>query len=71
MQLSLSYISQAGSVAGVPECSVSGRGTAAAAGASISGQFDVTFLSCDALGVQPPASNQLALTKQWSTSTAG
>lgn len=64
VQLSLSYASPAGSVAGVPECSVSGRGTAATVGASISGQLDVTFSSCDALDLQPPASDQLALTKQ-------
>jgi hypothetical protein len=61
VQLSLSY---AGSLSGVSECSASGRGTAAAAGASISGKLDVTFSSCDALGLQPPADDQLALTRQ-------
>ena len=61
VQLSLSY---AGSLAGVPGCSASARGMAAAAGASISGQLDVTFSSCDTLGLQPPASNQVSLTKQ-------
>lgn len=63
-QLSLSYVSNTGNVAVAPDCSVSGHGAAAATSASISGQLDVAFTSCGALGLQPPTSDQLTLTKQ-------
>jgi len=43
---------------------VSGHGTGAAAGTSISGQLDVFFTSCELLGVQAPTSDQFTLTKQ-------
>ncbi len=63
-QLSLSYASSAGNSAGAPDCSVSGHGTGSATGTSISGQFDVSFRSCELLGLQAPTSDQLTLTKQ-------
>jgi hypothetical protein len=64
MQLSLSYASNAGNIASAPDCLVSGHGTGAAAGTSISGQLDVFFTSCELLGVQAPTSDQFTLTKQ-------
>jgi hypothetical protein len=63
-QLSLSYVSNTGNIAAAPNCSASGHGTAAATGTSISGQLDVSFTSCDVLGLQAPASDQFTLTKQ-------
>jgi hypothetical protein len=62
-QLSLSYTAPAGTIASAPQCSVSARGTAASTTTSISGQFDVTFVSCAVLGLQPPISDQFTLTK--------
>jgi hypothetical protein len=63
-QLSLTYTALPGSIAGFATCSVSGRGSAAATSATISGNLDVTFMSCEGLGLQPPSSDQLTLTKQ-------
>jgi hypothetical protein len=62
-QLSLTYSAASGSIAAAPQCSVSARGTAASTSTAISGQFDVTFLACDLLGLQAPASDQFTLTK--------
>jgi hypothetical protein len=64
MQLSLSYVSNTGNIPVAPDCSASGRGTGAVTGGSIAGQLDVSFTSCDALGLQAPASDQFTLTKQ-------
>ena len=63
-QLSVRYVSNAGTIAGLPDCSVSGQGTGAATPTSISGQLDVAFASCDALGMQAPTTDQFTLTKQ-------
>ena len=51
-------------VPGSPNCTATGTGTANALGDTITGILDVAFTSCEALGLQPPSSNQLTLTKQ-------
>jgi hypothetical protein len=64
-RLSLTYMGVPGGVPGSPSCSVSGTGSATTSGSSaISGILDVSFVSCDALGLQPPANDQLTLTRQ-------
>jgi hypothetical protein len=64
-RLSLAYMGLPGGVPGSTKCSVSGTGSATATGTSaITGVLDVSFVSCDPLGLQPPANDQLILTKQ-------
>jgi hypothetical protein len=63
-QLSLTYVTMPGGVPGSANCSASGTGSAIATSTTISGTLDVSFASCDGLGLQPPANNQLTLTKQ-------
>jgi hypothetical protein len=65
-QLSLSYAVAAGSVSGFPSCSISGTGTGTLSGSTIAGTLSLTFTSCGGAssGLEPPASNQLSLTKQ-------
>lgn len=65
-QLSISYVVTAGSVVGYPSCSISGTGSGTLAGSTISGTLTLTFTSCGGAssGLEPPASNQLSLTKQ-------
>ena len=46
-----------------PGCTVSGSGSAGVDGRTMSGNLMVTFTSCASLGLQPPASSQLTLTK--------
>jgi hypothetical protein len=62
-QLSLTYNAPAGSLAVAPQCSASAHGAATSTSISIAGQFDVTFVSCDLLGLQAPASDQFTLSK--------
>jgi hypothetical protein len=62
-QVSLSYVSPPG-VPGSATCSVSGHGGVAAGGNTMVGTFDVVFVSCEGLALEPPVSNQLTLTKQ-------
>jgi len=63
-QLSLNYVTMPGAVPGLANCSASGTGSATATSSTISGNLDVSFVSCDGLGLQPPANNQLTLTRQ-------
>ena len=63
-QLSLTYVTMPGAVPGSANCSASGTGSATATSSAISGNLDVSFVSCDGLGLQPPANNQLTLTRQ-------
>jgi hypothetical protein len=63
-QLTLTFTAPAGGVQGSAACSVSGSGSAVVANSTISGSLDVLFMSCEALGLQPPANDQLSLTKQ-------
>jgi len=63
-QLSLTFVAVPGAVSGSANCSSSGTGSATATSITISGSLDVSFVSCDGLGLQPPANNQLTLTKQ-------
>jgi hypothetical protein len=63
-QASLKYVSPSGGVPGSATCSVSGSGAAAIGGNAMSGNLDVAFMSCDGLDLQPPASNQLTMTKE-------
>jgi hypothetical protein len=63
-QLSVRYVSNAGAIAGVPDCLVSGQGTGAALPMSISGQLDVVFTACESLGLQAPTSSQFTITRQ-------
>jgi hypothetical protein len=62
-QLSLKYIGSPEGVADSAGCSVSGTGSATISGSSISGSLDVTFSSCDSLGLLPPADDALNLAK--------
>jgi len=64
VRLSLILAAAPVGVPGSPNCTATGTGTANALGDTISGTLDVSFTSCDALGLQPPSSNQLTLTKQ-------
>ena len=63
-QLSLTVMTMPGAVPGSASCSASGTGSASATSTAISGSLDVSFVSCDGLGLQPPANNLLTLTKQ-------
>jgi hypothetical protein len=62
-QLSLSYQVPAGTVAGVPECALSGGGTQNASATTITGTFTVMATNCERAGF-PALDNQLSLTKQ-------
>jgi hypothetical protein len=63
-QLSLSFTSPPGSVGGFGSCFASGTGSASVSDGTMSGNLSVTFTSCEGLGLQPPASAQLTLSKQ-------
>jgi hypothetical protein len=63
-QLSLMFAAPSGSVPGSATCSVTSTGSAAAGTSTISGTLDVTFVACEGLGLQPPTSDQLTLTRQ-------
>jgi hypothetical protein len=62
-RLSLAYAAPSG-VPGSPNCSVAATGSATLVNNTITGNLDVAFASCDGLDLQPPASNQLTLTRQ-------
>jgi len=62
-QLSLTFMTMPGAVPGSANCSASGTGSASATSTAISGSLDVAFVSCNGLGLQPPANNLLTLTK--------
>jgi hypothetical protein len=62
-QLALTYSARAEGAAGSTGCTASGSGSAIAGSSLISGTLAVSFVSCEALGLQPPARNELALTK--------
>ncbi len=62
--LSLRYEAHGGTVSGFPLCSMSGLGSATVSGSTISGTLALTFTACQGTGLQPPGSNQLALTRQ-------
>lgn len=62
-QLSLTYVATYGTVlAGT--CALSGIGAATVGDGTLTGTLAVTMGSCDSLGVQPPTSMELRLTKQ-------
>jgi len=62
-QLSLTYVATYGTVlAGT--CALSGIGTATVDDGTLRGTLAVTMQSCDSLGLQPPTSMELTLTKQ-------
>jgi hypothetical protein len=63
-QLTLTYSAPPGSVPTSAECFVSGRGAADVSNSAMSGSLDVSFVSCDSLGLEPPLSNKLTLTRQ-------
>jgi hypothetical protein len=63
-QLSFSYVSSPGSVRESDMCSLSGNGNAAIGSNTMSGRLDVMFVSCTGLDLEPPLSDQLAMTKQ-------
>lgn len=65
-QLALSYSVTAGSVAGFPNCTISGSGGGTLSGSTITGALPLTFTSCSgaASGLEPPSSSQFSLTKQ-------
>jgi hypothetical protein len=62
--ISLMYAAAAEGVPATSGCSVAGGGSAVVSDATMSGNLSVTFSSCDALGLRPPAGNQFTLTKQ-------
>jgi hypothetical protein len=52
-------------VPGSGSCVATGTGSATISGGStMSGSLDVTFASCESLGLQPPTNDQLTLTRQ-------
>jgi hypothetical protein len=51
-------------VPGSPECSLSGSGSTTVSTTTMSGTLDVMYVACERLGLQPPSSNLLTLTKQ-------
>lgn len=62
-QLSLGFTGSP--VPGSASCVASGTGSATISGGStMSGRLDVTFASCESLGLQPPTDDQLIMTKQ-------
>jgi hypothetical protein len=63
-QLTLALAPTPADIQGAPGCTVSGSGSASVDGRTMSGTLTVTFTSCEPLGLQPPASSQLTLTKQ-------
>src|SRR5262245_35319089 len=63
-QLLLTFTAPAGSVQGSATCSMSGVGSGSVVDSAISGTLDVAFVACERLGLQPPVSNVLLLTKQ-------
>ena len=60
----LTFNAPRGSVPGAADCSVTGTGFADVSGGAVAGALDIVFASCDSLGLQPPASDQMTLTKQ-------
>jgi len=62
-QLALTYSARAEGAAGSTGCTASGSGSATAGSSIISGTLVVSFASCETLGLQPPARNELTLTK--------
>ncbi|HEY1302602.1 MAG TPA: hypothetical protein VGF24_03580 [Vicinamibacterales bacterium] len=62
--MSLTLAVSAGSVPGSPECSLSGSGSTTVSTTTMSGTLDVMYVACERLGLQPPSSNLLTLTKQ-------
>jgi hypothetical protein len=62
-QFMLTYVSDAVSVGG-SSCAMSATGTARVDGFTLVGNLAVSYTSCDALGLQPPASTYLQLLKK-------
>lgn len=62
-QMALTITVPAGSVPGFASCSILGAGMTTAQASSISGTMNATFSNCQGSGLEPPASNQLTLTK--------
>src|SRR5262245_52458986 len=62
-QFALTYSARAEGAAGSTGCTASGSGATTADSSMISGTIVVSFVSCEALGLQPPARNELTLTK--------
>jgi len=62
-RLSLTYVAT-GTVPGAANCSAAATGSATLVNNTISGNLDVSFMSCDGLDLQPPSSNLLTLTRQ-------
>jgi hypothetical protein len=61
--VSLTFAGAAGT-SGPAGCSVSASGAADAGSTNIAGTLDLTFVSCESAGLQPPARDQLTLTRQ-------
>lgn len=62
-ELSLTYVATYGTVlAGT--CALTGFGTATVSGVTLTGSLSVIPGSCDSLGLQPPTTTELTLTKQ-------
>jgi hypothetical protein len=62
-RLVLTYAVPPDSIQGFASCEIAGAGTAAATSSSISGMLGLMFRSCAGTGLEPPASNELRLTK--------
>src|SRR5205823_10288394 len=63
-QLTLSYVGSPANSLGFGECLLSANGSGVASSGTIAGNLTVTFASCAAVSLQPPASSQLTLTKE-------
>jgi len=62
-RLLLSYFGPSDSIPGFPRCSIGGLGMTTATNAKISGQLQLMFDGCAGTGLEPPANNELTLTR--------
>jgi hypothetical protein len=62
-QLALAYLAPAGTVQGFPACAITGAGSGAVSGDSITGTLALTFTACAGTGLEPTGSDQIELTR--------
>jgi hypothetical protein len=62
-RITLSYFVPSDSIPGFPRCAIGGLGNATVSNSRISGQLTTMVQSCEGTGLEPPATNELTLTK--------
>ena len=62
-RLLLTYAVPSDSIQGFARCEIVGIGNATAATGSITGTIGLMFTTCEGTGLEPPASNELRLTR--------